>query len=116
MDLRLSIQADYESASKAFKELANSSEETRDKIEKFSQAFQDKHIDSFIDKQKLLEASMKGTRGETDAAKAASGNYQKEIERLIRSGLDPESRSLWDFSRKTAWILRSRQNCSPYRV
>ncbi|MDR1926613.1 MAG: hypothetical protein LBQ13_02900 [Endomicrobium sp.] len=93
-DLTLRINADYKAASEAFKELANSSESTREKIEKFSAAFEDKKINSFIDKQKLLEASMKGTRGETDAAKAASNNYQKEIERLIRSGLDPESEAI----------------------
>jgi hypothetical protein len=90
-DLKLSINADYQQASKAFKELADSSEATREKIEKFSNSFKEEQIDKFIDKQKLLEVSLKGTRGETDAMTTAQKNYEKEIERLIKSGLDPES-------------------------
>jgi hypothetical protein len=38
-DITLSIKADYEAASKAFKELADSSEATREKMEKFSNSF-----------------------------------------------------------------------------
>jgi DNA repair exonuclease SbcCD ATPase subunit len=93
-DLTLKINADFAAAQKAFSELANSSEETRAKIEKFSSAFQDKNIDNFISKQKLLEASLTGTRGSTEAMKQAANNYQKEIERLIKSGLSPESEAV----------------------
>jgi hypothetical protein len=91
LDLKLTIDANYESASKAFQELANSSEATREKIEKFASSFQSEHLDKFIDKQKLLEVSLKGTRGEVASMTTAQKNYEKEIERLIRSGLDPES-------------------------
>jgi hypothetical protein len=94
MDLKFSIDADYAKASKAFKDLANESETTREKIEKFSKSFQDKNIDDFINKQKLLEASLTGTRGEVAAMTTAQKNYQHEIERLIRSGLDPESEAI----------------------
>jgi hypothetical protein len=90
-DIKLSIQANYKEASKAFNELANESEATREKIEKFTNSFQAETIQKFIDKQKLLEASLKGTRGEVSSITAAKKNYEKEIERLIRSGLDPES-------------------------
>ena len=93
-DLTLRIAADFQKASDAFKSLASESEETRAKIEKFSESFQDKHIDSFIDKQKLLQSSLTGTRGETVAMQQASNNYQKEIERLIKSGLDPNSEAI----------------------
>jgi hypothetical protein len=91
MDITLRVNAEYEKASKAFKELASESEETRQKIEKFSQAFQEKNINTFIDKQKLLQVSLTGTRGEVSAMTTAQKNYEKEIERLIKSGLDPES-------------------------
>jgi hypothetical protein len=94
MDLKLSIDADYNKASQAFKELANESEATREKIEKFSNSFQSEHLDKFIDRQKLLEASLTGTRGEVAAMTTAQKNYEKEIERLIRSGLDPESEAI----------------------
>jgi tape measure domain-containing protein len=91
MDITLRVNAEYEKASKAFKALASESEETRQKIEKFSQAFQEKNINAFIDKQKLLQVSLTGTRGEVSAMTSAQKNYEKEIERLIKSGLDPES-------------------------
>jgi hypothetical protein len=91
LDLKLSINADYQQASKAFKELASESEATREKIEKFSSSFESKNIDKFIDKQKLLEASLTGTRGEVAAMTSVQKNYEREIEKLIRSGLDPES-------------------------
>jgi tape measure domain-containing protein len=94
MDITLSVRADYESASKAFKELADSSEAVREKIEKFSKSFQSEKIDNFINRQKLLEVSMRGTRGEVESLTAAKNNYAKEIERLIKSGLDPESNAI----------------------
>jgi hypothetical protein len=94
LDLKLSINADYQQASKAFKELANESEATREKIEKFSASFQSEHLDKFIDRQKLLEVSLKGTRGEVESMTVAKKNYEKEIERLIKSGLDPESEAI----------------------
>jgi hypothetical protein len=90
-DLTLRISSDFSEASKAFKELADSSEEVRNKIEKFSDSFKSENISKFIDKQKLLEISLKGSRGEVGAMTAAENNYKKEIEKLIRSGLDPES-------------------------
>jgi predicted nucleic acid-binding Zn-ribbon protein len=94
MDLKFNINANYDQASKAFKDLAASSEETREKIEKFSKSFEEKNIDKFIDKQKLLEAALTGTRGEVAAMSAAQKNYQHEIERLIKSGLSPESEAI----------------------
>jgi hypothetical protein len=90
-DLTLRINSDFEQASKAFKELANSSEDVRAKMEKFSDSFKTEQIDKFIDKQKLTEVSMKGTKGEVVSMTTAQKNYEKEIERLVRSGLDPES-------------------------
>jgi hypothetical protein len=93
-DLKLTIAADYQQASKAFQELANSSEATREKIEKFSDSFKTEQIDKFIDKQQLLEASLTGTRGEVASMTTAQKNYEKEIERLIRSGLSPESEAI----------------------
>jgi len=93
-DLTLRINAQFQDAQKAFEELANSSEETRAKMEKFADSFNTKQVDNFIDKQKLLQVSMTGTRGETAALQQSVNNYQKEIERLIRSGLEPNSEAV----------------------
>ena len=93
-DITLKVRASFDEAQKAFEDLANSSDETRAKMEKFSDSFQTKNIDSFIDRQNLLEVSLKGTRGETAAMQQAANNYQKEIERLIKSGLSPNSEAV----------------------
>jgi hypothetical protein len=89
-DLKLTIDANFEEASKAFNELAESSESTRKKIEKFAKGFEDKEITDFIDGQKRLEIAFKGTRGEVSAMTTAAGNYERKIERLIKNGLDPK--------------------------
>jgi hypothetical protein len=94
MDLKFSIEADYKKASQAFKDLANESEATREKIEKFSDSFKTEQVDKFVDKQKLLQAAFTSTKGEVAAMTAAQKNYEKEIEKLIRSGLDPESEAI----------------------
>jgi hypothetical protein len=90
-DLTLNIKADAAQAKKEFKELAESSEAVRGKIEKFTESFKADQLNKFVDQQKLLEISLKGTRGEVAAMTAAQNNYQRKIESLIRSGLDPES-------------------------
>jgi hypothetical protein len=94
MDLKFQIDANFDKASQAFRDLANESESTREKIEKFSASFNAEQINKFVDKQKLLEASLTGTRGGVAAMTTAQKNYQHEIERLIKSGLDPESDSI----------------------
>ncbi|MDR0720514.1 MAG: tape measure protein, partial [Treponema sp.] len=91
MDLKFTIDADFQQAGKAFKELAETSEATREKIEKYAKSFNAKKIDNFIDQQKLAEIALKGTRGEVAAMTSAQGNYAREIERLIKNGMDPES-------------------------
>jgi len=99
-DITLKVRANFSEAQAAFEDLANSSDETRAKMEKFSDSFQTKNIDSFIDKQNLLEVSLKGTRGETAAMQQAANNYQKEIERLIKSGLSPNSEAVQRLAEK----------------
>jgi len=89
MDISLHINADFQKAQAAFNSLADSSEETRKKIEKYAESFEQKTIDNFIDRQKLLTISMTGTRGETEALKISVNKYSSEMERLIRQGLEP---------------------------
>jgi vacuolar-type H+-ATPase subunit I/STV1 len=91
MDITLSVKADYKAASKAFNELASSSEATRQKIEKFSKSFQSENLNKFIDKQKLIQTAITATKGEMAAMISVQNNYENEITRLIKSGLDPES-------------------------
>ena len=90
-ELSLKIKADFDEASRQFKALAAESEEARAKIEKFTENFNEKQIDKFIDKQKLAGAAITATKGDIAGLEAQHAAYGREIERLIKSGLSPES-------------------------
>lgn len=93
-DLSLKINANFQDAADQFKKLSEESEFASEKIKKFSESFEDKKISEFIEKQKLSGAAMTATRGEIESLTARQSAYQREIERLIKAGLDPESASI----------------------
>jgi len=94
MDLSLKIRADFDEASNAFKKVAESSEYTRERIEKFIERFKDEQIDKFIDRQNLAAAAMAATGRDADTLSQQINTYQREIERLIKSGLDPQDEAI----------------------
>jgi tape measure domain-containing protein len=93
-DLSLRIKADFDEAARQFKELADVSEDTRAKMEKFVEGFKSESVDKFIDKQKLTGAAITATKGDLAAMTSQQTAYQKEIERLVKSGLSPESEEI----------------------
>jgi len=93
-DLSLKVKMDAEEASRQFKALAESSEYTADKIAKFTENFKSDSVDKFIDRQDLAAVAMRATGRETDAVKVQAAAYQREIERLIKSGLNPQDEAL----------------------
>jgi len=88
-DLTLRINANFNKAQEAFEELADSSEETRKQMERFAKQLEGGEVDEFNRKQKMLQNSLMGTRGETAALEASVRNYTREIERNIRNGMNP---------------------------
>ncbi|MDR2923447.1 MAG: hypothetical protein LBU85_08925 [Treponema sp.] len=94
MDLSLKIKADFDEAARQFKALADESDNTREKIEKFAEKFEPESIDKFIDRQKLAGAAITATKGEVAAMEAQHVAYGREIERLIKAGLSPESEAV----------------------
>ena len=93
-DITLRIKANFDKAQAAFDELAESSAETREQMERFASSLTGREVDDFNNKQKRLQAALTGTRGETAALEQSSRNYQREIERLIRNGLSPNSEAV----------------------
>ena len=93
-ELSLKIKADFDEASRQFKILAEESESTRAKIEKFTEKFKTESVDKFIDSQKLAGIAITAAKDEMSAMTAQQSAYQREIERLIKSGLDPESEAV----------------------
>lgn len=90
-DIGIKINSDFKQAEKDFQSLSQVSESTRVKIEKFQKSFTTEQIDKFIDKNKLNAIAIQATQGPLAASRAEMMGLQREIQRLIRSGLSPES-------------------------
>jgi len=90
-DISLRIKADFNEASRQFNALAETSEYAQKQIERFAKSFTDKKLNEFIDKQKIAANAITVTKGSLAAAEAQNAAYLREIERLIKSGLNPNS-------------------------
>lgn len=93
-DANIKIKSDFQQAERDFKSLASSSDYTRAKIEKFQTSFKTEQIDKFIDRNKLAAIAVKATQGPAAAMQAEMKGLQREIQRLIKSGLSPEDASV----------------------
>ena len=93
-DLALKIRADFDDAQKAFQKLSDESAEAGMKLRQFTKEFADKKADEFIAKQKLAGAAIMSTRGDLAALQSQQSSYQREIERLIKDGLNPQSEAV----------------------
>jgi tape measure domain-containing protein len=90
-DLALKISANFEQAVKAFESLGQASEATQKRFQKFADGLKESHAEDFVEKQKRLEVAMLAAGRGSEAAAVQANNYQREIQRLINSGLSPES-------------------------
>gem|GEM_PF-3269211 len=90
-DITMRVRANVSQAQKSFEDLADSSEELRKEFGRFAQNEAKKSLDDFTNKQKRLQIAMTATKGETAALTQSVGNYDREIQRLIRGGLSPTS-------------------------
>ena len=93
-DIALRIKADFVEAQKAFKTTGYSAEQMASKVESMKKKFTAEHIDNFTKKMKLSSAAITATRGPMAAMRSESKTLQREIERLIKSGINPEDQSL----------------------
>lgn len=93
-EISLKIKSDFEQAQAAFKQLGTLSESAQKQLAKLQAQFEKGSIDKFIEKNKLNAAAITATRGSAAGLKAEYSGLQREIEKLIRKGLDPQSESL----------------------
>lgn len=113
-DIALRIKADFAQAEKAFKTTGYSAEEMAAKVEKMQKKLGPEHIDKFMKNVKLTGAALTATKGDTVAYTAQQRMLQKEIERLVKGGINPENESLKrlqkelvDVSKKTDTTAKS---------
>jgi tape measure domain-containing protein len=90
-ELSLLVKANFEQANAAFKNLVQDSEAAGKSVQDFAKKIANVDSDKFISKQKLLGAAMLAAGKDSEVLTAQTKNYQREIERLVKSGLDPES-------------------------
>jgi hypothetical protein len=93
-DISLRIKSDFEQAQRDFAQLAGGSENLRAKIEKLQKEFSAQHVDKFMEKNRLAATAVRATGGATAALTAESRGLQREMTRLIKSGLDPQNEHL----------------------
>lgn len=93
-DIAIKVKSDFQQAEQDFKNLGASSESARAQIEKFQKSFKTEQIDKFMARNQMNAAAIRATQGATAAMTAESAGLQREIQRLIRSGLSPEDEAL----------------------
>jgi hypothetical protein len=93
-DLSLKIRADFDEAQAAFAKLSAESKEAGQTLAKFAKQFPEKEAERFTAQQKLATAAITASRGPTAALESSVKAYEKEIERLIKNGIDPESSAI----------------------
>jgi len=108
-DISLKIKLDSEEASKGFQAIAEASESAAKKISSFTEHFKTETIDRFIDRQNMAAVAMQATGRETDAVNAQVANYQREIERLIKAGLDPQDQAIQTLQGRYAELLTAQE-------
>ena len=92
--INLKVSSDFAQASKDLKTFGNISESERKKIEKFTTSFKTERIDAFIDRNNRATAAIKATKGPLEATQKEYSGLQREIQNLIRKGLDPQDDAL----------------------
>jgi hypothetical protein len=90
-DIALKLYADAAQAEKEFQSFIGSSEKVKAAVEKFQKSFDPKQIDDFIAKNKLAALGVSQAQGPMKGLTAETKGYEKEIRKLISSGLSPQS-------------------------
>lgn len=88
--VNIKVNSDFAKASADLKKFGTVSEQEAAKIQKFSSSFKTEQIDSFIDRNRRLGAAVQATDGTYKSVEAQQKALQREMQRLIKRGLDPQ--------------------------
>lgn len=93
-EISLKIKSDFQQAQADFKRLGSTSDTVRAQVEKFRASFKAGEIDKFMDKNKLAATAIRATQGSMAGMQAEAKGLQREIQRLIKKGMDPQDEAL----------------------
>ena len=98
--INLTVKSDFDRAAADLKKFGDVTDAEKKRIERFANSFKAEQIDKFIDKNRRAAVALTATRGPIEANVMAQKNLQREIERLIRNGLDPMSKEVQSLKRE----------------
>lgn len=93
-NIELKIKADFEQAANDLKNFGAVSEQEAVRVRRFVESFKPDQIEKFIASQDRNRIAMTATRGSLEATQIETKNLQKEIERLISKGIEPNSEAI----------------------
>lgn len=93
-EISLKIKSDFEQASADFKKLNITTEQTKKQFEAMQKAMSGEAIDKFIAKNKLNAVAITATKGAAAGLEAEYKGLQRQMELLIKKGVDPNSAAL----------------------
>jgi len=92
--INVTVNSNFAQAQKDLDDFGTETKEVTQEIEQFRAAFNPKEIDQFIDRNKRAAAAVKATSGSLKGAQAEQKALRKQIQSLIRNGIDPQSASI----------------------
>ncbi|MGD8501178.1 MAG: hypothetical protein PVJ86_11055 [Phycisphaerales bacterium] len=88
--INLKVTSNFDQAAADLKKFGNVSEAEAKRIKKFQDSFTGEQIDQFIDKTRRTGAAVKATSGDLKSLTVQQSRLNRETERLINQGLDPQ--------------------------
>ncbi len=98
--INLTIKSDFDKAAADIKSIGQLTEKEAARIEKFQKSFKNDAIDSFIQKNQRAAAAITATRGPVEGLAAEHAGLRREIERLIRNGLNPQDEAVLSLKKR----------------
>ena len=92
--VNIKVNSDFATASKDLKQFGTVTDAVTKELKDFQNSFDPKRIDEFIDRNRRAAAAVKATDGSLKGAQQESRNLRKEIQTLIKSGIDPQDESI----------------------
>ena len=88
--IKLTVDSNFDKAEKELKGFGNLTETEAKRLKRFQERYKSTAVDTFIQKQNRAAAAITATRGPVEALAVKHKGLQREIERLIRGGLNPQ--------------------------
>lgn len=92
--INIKVTSNFDEASKMLREFGSTTEAQKAKVQAFVDSFKTEKVDQFMDKNTRAAAAVRATQGPMQALTTEHRNLQREIERLIKNGLDPQDEAL----------------------